>query len=299
MRPLKISTQITDRTSASIKKYFAEVTEIPLLDSKEEYKLAMKVFKSGDEHARQKIIKSNLRFVVSVAKQYHAVNRNMILDDLISAGNEGLIIASEKFDPTKGFKFISYAVWHIRAKIIEYLNKNARTIKTSAKMVNDVSRIKSTMVEMEQRFEREPTFDELFKYQEICDTEEALEKILIASNINVNSFDVDLGSGFSDSSYTMLDSLSSDEKEDIPSFDIENIENKSSLIKLLDTYLSERESDIIVHLFGIDGNDIQSVNYLTKKYNLGSASIINYKKLALRKLKYKLTKNNQVNILDL
>jgi len=158
MRQLKISNLITNRDSATVEKYFNEISKVQLLTPDEEVDLARRI-KQGDQAALEKLVKANLRFVVSVAKQYH--HSKVPLNDLINDGNVGLIKAARMFDETKGFKFISYAVWWIRQSIMESLANHSRIVRIPANKIGELSKINHATSTMEQKFEREPTSEEL------------------------------------------------------------------------------------------------------------------------------------------
>jgi RNA polymerase primary sigma factor len=158
MKQLKITQQITNRESASLEKYFQEISREDMITPEEEVNLARRI-KEGDKVALEKLTKANLRFVVSVAKQYQ--NSSMTLGDLINEGNLGLIKAAERFDETRGFKFISYAVWWIRQSIIQALAEHSRIVRLPLNRVSSLNKLSKTFSELEQRFEREPSDEEL------------------------------------------------------------------------------------------------------------------------------------------
>src|SRR6188768_4363608 len=158
MRQLKISKQITNRESQSLDKYLQEIGKVDLITSDEEVKLAQRI-REGDQMALEKLTKANLRFVVSVAKQYQ--NNGLTLGDLINEGNVGLIKAAKRFDETKGFKFISYAVWWIRQTILVALAEQARVVRIPLNRVNDLNNLSKTFSQLEQKYQREPSYEEL------------------------------------------------------------------------------------------------------------------------------------------
>src|SRR4028119_2510516 len=161
MRQLKITHQITNRDSSTVEKYFNEISREELLTPQEEVDLARRI-KQGDQKALEKLVRANLRFVVSVAKQYH--HGSMPLNDLINEGNVGLIKAAKMFDETKGFKFISYAVWWIRQSIMQALADHSRLVRIPANKIGELSKLNQATSVIEQRFEREPTHEELAEY---------------------------------------------------------------------------------------------------------------------------------------
>src|SRR5829696_2721288 len=158
MRQLKIATQITNRDSQAVEKYLQEISKIPMITPEEETTLAQRI-KMGDQRALDKLVQANLRFVVSVAKQYQ--HQGLSLSDLINEGNLGLIKAAQRFDETKGFKFISYAVWWIRQSILQALAEQARIVRLPLNKVGLTNRIQKAFSQLEQEFEREPSAEEL------------------------------------------------------------------------------------------------------------------------------------------
>ena len=162
MRQLKIATQITNRDSQAVEKYLQEISKIPMINPEEETTLAQKI-KMGDQRALDKLVQANLRFVVSVAKQYQ--HQGLSLSDLINEGNLGLIKAAQRFDETKGFKFISYAVWWIRQSILQALAEQSRIVRLPLNKVGLTNRISKAYSQLEQEYEREPTPDEEKEYK--------------------------------------------------------------------------------------------------------------------------------------
>ena len=168
MRQLKITKQVTNRDTISLDKYLQEISKVDLITAEEEVELAQRI-RQGDEKALEKLTKANLRFVVSVAKQYQ--NQGLSLPDLINEGNLGLIKAAKRFDETKGFKFISYAVWWIRQSILQALSEQARIIRLPLNKIGSINRLNKAFAELEQRYEREPTIEELATFLEIKPSE--------------------------------------------------------------------------------------------------------------------------------
>src|SRR5271168_4844922 len=168
MRQLKIATQITNRDSQAVEKYLQEISKIPMITPEEETVLAQRI-KMGDQKALDKLVQANLRFVVSVAKQYQ--HQGLSLSDLINEGNLGLIKAAQRFDETKGFKFISYAVWWIRQSILQALAEQSRIVRLPLNRVGSLNKISKTFSELEQKYEREPSPDELAEVLEVSTSE--------------------------------------------------------------------------------------------------------------------------------
>src|ERR1700759_5036490 len=177
MRQLKISKSITNRESESLEKYLQEIGKVELISPEEEVKLAV-LIRKGDQQALEKLTKANLRFVVSVAKQYQ--NQGLTLPDLINEGNVGLIKAAQRFDETRGFKFISYAVWWIRQSILQALAEQSRIVRLPLNKVGLTNRISKAYSQLEQEFEREPTAEEIAFHLEI-DTEEVSATLGVAT----------------------------------------------------------------------------------------------------------------------
>src|ERR1700741_2169298 len=168
MRQLKITKQITNRETASLDMYLQDIGRVELITAEEEVVLAQKI-KMGDQKALDKLVKANLRFVVSVSKQYQ--NQGLSLPDLINEGNMGLIKAAQRFDETRGFKFISYAVWWIRQSILQALAEQARIVRLPLNKIGSINKINKTFAKLEQQLEREPTADEISKVLEISESE--------------------------------------------------------------------------------------------------------------------------------
>ncbi len=241
MRQLKIGKSITNRESASLEKYLDEVAKEQLINADEEVILA-RLIKEGDQKALDKLTKANLRFVISVAKQYQ--NQGMHLPDLINEGNLGLIKAAQRFDETRGFKFISYAVWWIRNNILVSLSENSRTIRLPLNQVGREGKIKKAYNKLEQEFEREPTASEIaemlgLSINDINDTNRVTSKIL--------SFDKPLS--LEEDSSTLLDLIGND---DTPTTDNEVNEESFSLdIQRVLKSITKREKVIIEMKLGI------------------------------------------------
>ena len=203
MRQLKIAKQVTNRETASLDKYLQEIGRVDLITADEEVQLARKI-RDGDRDALERLTKANLRFVVSVSKQYQ--NQGLALPDLINEGNVGLIKAAERFDETRGFKFISYAVWWIRQSILQALAEQARIVRLPLNKIGNINKINRAYSELEQKFERPPSADELAEFLE-CTTEEVKQSL--AQNGRHISMDAPLVDG-DESSSSMYDVLVGD-----------------------------------------------------------------------------------------
>lgn len=283
MRQLKITKQITGRESYSIEKYLQEIGKIHVLTPDEEANLAKKI-KGGDLDAREQLVLSNLRFVVSVAKQYQ--NHGLTLGDLINEGNMGLIKAAECFDETKGFKFISYAVWWIRQSILQAIAENARLIRLPLNKISTINKVNKYYTQLEQEFQREPTVEEIAEKMEITPTE-VKENMKIASR--PMSMDAPLTTD--EDSLNLYDVYVS---SDNLGQGFEAILNQDSLKKDIERsfqVLSERESTILSMYYGLDGYSSMSLEEIGTRLGLTSERVRQVKTKAIKKLKE--VKNNK------
>jgi RNA polymerase primary sigma factor len=275
MRQLKISKSITNRDSQSLEKYLQEIGKVELLTPDAEVDLARRI-KQGDQQALEKLTRANLRFVVSVAKQYQ--NQNLSLNDLINEGNLGLVKAAQRFDETKGFKFISYAVWWIRQSIIQALAEQSRLVRLPLNKVGSLTKINKAFAELEQQFEREPSAEELAELLEI-DPEE------VASTLGIASRHVSVDAPFTDGeSNSLLDVL---ENGGIESTD-ENMEYKDSLRieceRSLAT-LTEREQGVLKLFFGIGVDNPMTLQDIGEEFGLTRERVRQIKDKAIHKLR--------------
>jgi RNA polymerase primary sigma factor len=277
MRQLKITQTITNRESQSLERYFNEISKVELLTPEEEVELARRI-KQGDEQALEKLTKANLRFVVSVAKQYQ--NRSLSLNDLINEGNLGLVKAAQKFDETRGFKFISYAVWWIRQSIMQALAEQSRIVRLPLNRTGALSKINKTFAELEQHFEREPTPEELAEILEM-DVKE------ITDTLNLSSKQLSLDSPFNeDEDNSLLDVL---ENKNIETTDKDMAYTSSLKIeteRALST-LTEREQQVLKMTFGIGGEHPMSLEQIGEKLNLTRERVRQIKEKAIKKLRSK------------
>jgi RNA polymerase primary sigma factor len=275
MRQLKISNLITNRDSATIEKYFNEIAKVPLLTPQEEVELARRI-KQGDQAALEKIVKANLRFVVSVAKQYH--HSKMPLNDLINEGNVGLIKAAKMFDETKGFKFISYAVWWIRQSIMEALANHSRIVRIPANKIGELSKISQAAAIIEQKFEREPTTEELADFLGINVQE---IKSANTASIRQSSLDAPFDEG---EDGTLLDILSNPDAESVDSNLGQRDSLKIEMERLLST-LTDREQEVIRQFFGIGYEYNRSLEDIAEEVGLTRERVRQVKENALKKLR--------------
>jgi len=275
MRQLKITKQVTNRDTASLDKYLQEIGRVDLITAEEEVELAQKI-KAGDQNALEKLTKANLRFVVSVSKQYQ--NQGLTLPDLINEGNLGLIKAAKRFDETRGFKFISYAVWWIRQSILQALAEQSRIVRLPLNKIGSINKINKAFARLEQEFERPPTAEEIADYVELSITE--VKESLKNSGRHV-SMDAPLIDG-EDSN--MYDVLRSDES---PSPDSElMVESlRKEIRRALDT-LSPREADVISSYFGLNKGHAMTLEEIGEKFDLTRERVRQIKEKAVRRLKH-------------
>jgi RNA polymerase primary sigma factor len=275
MRQLKITKSITNRESQSLEKYLQEIGKVELISPEEEVKLAIRI-KQGDQPALDKLTKANLRFVVSVAKQYQ--NQGLSLPDLINEGNLGLIKAAQRFDETRGFKFISYAVWWIRQSILQALAEQSRIVRLPLNKVGLTNRIQKAYSQLEQEFEREPSAEELAEVLEL-DIEEVSSTLGIAAR-HV-SMDTPLSEGEEN---TLIDVLINPNAE----MANVNIEHKESLKQEIDRSLrtlTERQKEVICFFFGIGVDHPMSLEDIGDKFNLTRERVRQIKDKAITKLR--------------
>jgi len=275
MRQLKISKSITNRETASLDKYLQDIGREELITAEEEVELARRI-KSGDDKALEKLVKANLRFVVSVAKQYQ--NQGLSLPDLINEGNLGLIKAAQRFDETRGFKFISYAVWWIRQSILQALAEQSRLVRLPLNQVGSLNKIKKATSRLEQEFERPPSVEEIAKKLDI--PEHKLDKALRITTRYV-SMDAPIAE---DEDTKFLDVFVS---EDTPRTD--NNLMRESLNKEIQRSLStltEKERDVINLYYGIGMNHGLTLDEIGAKFNLTRERVRQIKEKAIRRLKH-------------
>ena len=243
MRQLKISKSITNREQGALDKYLADIAKEPMISPEEEVELAQKI-KMGDMNALDRLVRANLRFVVSVAKQYQ--NQGLGLADLINEGNVGLIKAAQRFDETKGFKFISYAVWWIRQAILQAVAEQSRMVRLPLNQVGFLSRVKKTASMLEQLYQRKPTVKEIADELEM--PEDKVEAIL-----KVNSKEVSMDAPVSsDDDMAFIDTVVPEDNNDADRQIVSEME--SAEIKRSLSVLNERERQVVVYYYGLDGN---------------------------------------------
>jgi RNA polymerase primary sigma factor len=275
MRQLKISKQITNRESQSLDKYLQEIGKVDLLTPDEEVELAKRI-REGDQVALEKLTKANLRFVVSVAKQYQ--NQGLSLGDLINEGNLGLIKAAQRFDETRGFKFISYAVWWIRQSILQALAEQSRIVRLPLNRVGSLNKISKTFSELEQRFEREPSPEELAEELELT-TGEVIDTLKISGR-HV-SVDAPFVQGEDN---TLLDVLEND-LEEKPDSGLIGDSLRKEVSRALAT-LTQREADVVALYFGLNGEHPLTLEEIGEKFNLTRERVRQIKEKAIRRLRH-------------
>ncbi|MHC6729447.1 MULTISPECIES: sigma-70 family RNA polymerase sigma factor [Prevotellaceae] len=278
MRQLKISKSITNRESASLDKYLQEIGHEELLTTDQEVELAQRIRK-GDKRALERLTKANLRFVVSVAKQYQ--NQGLSLPDLINEGNVGLIKAAEKFDETRGFKFISYAVWWIRQSILQAIAEQSRLVRLPLNQVGSVNKITRELNKFEQEHERKPSVDEIAERVDLPEDK-------IADAMKANSRHVSMDAPIADGEdSSMIDFLAGDSSNTDRELAIESLKAEVSRILKL---LTDKEQKVLRAFFGIDGSPEMTLDEIGEKYNLTRERVRQIKEKALRRLRHN-TKN--------
>ena len=271
-----ISKQFTNRESKSLDQYLQEIGKVDLITPAEEIDLAIKI-KKGDKLAQEKLIKANLRFVVSVAK--HFQNKGLSLGDLINEGNIGLIKAAQRFDETRGFKFISYAVWWIRQGIMSAIADHQRVVRLPLNRVGNLTKISKAYRELEQEYERKPTNEELAKILEWT-TEEVAYALQISARYV--SIDAPLKSG-DENKNSLMDVLPND-NQPLPDNGLMKESLKNEVTNILST-LNEREAEVIRLSFGIGRNQKATLAEIGDRFNLTRERIRQIKEKALRKLR--------------
>ena len=281
MRQLKITKSITNRESASLDKYLQEIGHEEMISIEEEVELAQKI-RNGDRKALERLTKANLRFVVSVAKQYQ--NQGLSLPDLINEGNVGLIKAAEKFDETRGFKFISYAVWWIRQSILQAIAEQSRIVRLPLNQVGSVNKINRILNKFEQENERRPSIDEIAEKTDL--PEDKIEDAMKVPGKHI-SVDAPIVDGEENS---LLDLLAS---TDTPTTDNELVLEslREEIAEALQT-LNERERNVIEAFFGINQQEM-TLEEIGDKYGLTRERVRQIKEKAIRRLRHN-TKNKML-----
>jgi RNA polymerase primary sigma factor len=277
MRQLKIVKQVTNREVASLDKYLQEISREGMISADEEVELAIRI-KNGDRRALEKLTRANLRFVVSVAKQYQ--NQGMTLPDLINEGNVGLIKAAERFDETRGFKFISYAVWWIRQAILQALAEQARIVRLPLNKIGTINKINRAFSELEQKLERPPSAEEL---AELLDVSVNDVKQSLQSNGRHLSMDAPLTEG-DESSSSLYDVLPNDYM-DTPDKSLVQESLRKDIERSLST-LTSREGEVVRLYFGLSGRYPLTLEEIGDQFDLTRERVRQIKEKAIRRMKH-------------
>ena len=275
MRQLKISKQLTNREITSLDKYLQEIGRLEMITPEEEVQLAQRI-KQGDQKALDKLTKANLRFVVSVAKQYQ--NQGMSLPDLINEGNVGLIKAAQRFDETRGFKFISYAVWWIRQSILQALAEQSRIVRLPLNKIGSLNKINKEFARLEQEFERTPNHEEVAAALNMTDAE--VRESLRNSGKHA-SMDAPIDN---DGENTMYDFMKADD-DNTPESELMYESLKTEINRAIST-LTSKEQDIIKMFFGLDGYTPMTLDEIGEKFDLTRERVRQIKEKAIKRLKH-------------
>jgi RNA polymerase primary sigma factor len=277
MRQLKITKQVTNRETASLDKYLQEIGRVDLITAEEEVELARRI-KKGDQVALEKLTKANLRFVVSVSKQYQ--NQGLSLPDLINEGNLGLIKAAQRFDETRGFKFISYAVWWIRQSILQALAEQSRIVRLPLNKIGSINKINKAFARLEQEFERPPTAAELAETLDM--TLDEVKQSMKNAGRHV-SMDAPLKDG-DESSSNMYDVMRTGDTPS-PDMDLMTESLRKEIERSLRT-LTPREGDVIRLYFGLNGEHPMTLEEIGERFDLTRERVRQIKEKAIRRLKH-------------
>lgn len=275
MRQLKITKSITNRESQSLEKYLQEIGKVELITPEEEVRLAKQI-KQGDQFALDRLTRANLRFVVSVSKQYQ--NQGLSLPDLINEGNLGLIKAAQRFDETRGFKFISYAVWWIRQSILQSLAEQSRIVRLPLNKVGLTNKVQKAFSTLEQEYEREPSAEEVAEFLGL-----ELDEVTSSMNSSIRHLSVDtpLSEGEDGSLLDVMENHNSEKTDG-------ELEHKQSLKTEIDRslrILTERQKEVICYFFGIGVDHPMSLEDIGEKFNLTRERVRQIKDKAITKLR--------------
>ena len=275
MRQLKITKQVTNRETASLDKYLQEIGKVELITAEEEVELAQRI-KAGDQLALEKLTKANLRFVVSVAKQYQ--NQGLTLPDLINEGNLGLIKAAQRFDETRGFKFISYAVWWIRQSILQALAEQSRIVRLPLNKIGSINKINKAYAKLEQSYQRPPSAGEIAEDLEMGETD--VKESMRNSGRHV-SMDAPLVEGEDSNLYDVLNSGESPN----PDRELLHESLRTEIERALET-LTPREADVIRLYFGLGNQHPMTLEEIGETFDLTRERVRQIKEKAIRRLKH-------------
>ena len=272
---MRITKQFTNRESQSLDKYLQEIGKVDLLSPEQEIELAIRI-KKGDQTALETLTKANLRFVVSVAKQYQ--NQGLSLGDLINEGNLGLIKAAKRFDETRGFKFISYAVWWIRQSILQALAEQSRIVRLPLNRVGALNKIGKAYSNLEQEFEREPNANELAQ-------ELDMEVSEIAETLKISGKHVSMDAPFTQGEENRLLDVIENDQQPNPDYVLMNESLKTEIERALSS-LSERESEVIKLYFGLNKEHSLTLEEIGERFNLTRERVRQIKEKAIRRLRH-------------
>ena len=273
---MKIQKQFTNRESRSLDQYFSEIGKVELLSAEEEVELAVKI-RNGDEQAKDKLVLANLRFVISVAKMFQ--NQGLSLSDLINEGNLGLIKAAQRFDETRGFKFISYAVWWVRQGIMSAIADQSRVVRLPLNRVSNLTKLNKAYRDLEQEYERRPSTEELANILDMT-----TDEVAYTQQISGRQLSMDAPMTNSDENKNTLMDVLPDEAFALPDMELMTASLKSEIVNAL-SVLDKRESEIIRLSFGIGEDHSATLEEIGQRFNLTRERIRQIREKALRKLK--------------
>jgi RNA polymerase primary sigma factor len=274
MRQLKIAKQVTNRESKSLDKYLQDISKIDLITAEEEVELAQKI-KRGDQRALEKLVNANLRFVVSVAKQYQ--NQGLTLPDLINEGNFGLVKAAQRFDETRGFKFISYAVWWIRQSILQALAEQSRVVRLPLNKIGSINKIKKTFSYLEQAHERPPSADEIAE-------ELGLSVSEVKQSLKNAGKHISMDAPFAEGEDSNLYDVISASETPMPDSELVKESIREEIGRVLET-LSEREADVVKLYYGIGQSSTMTLDEIGNTFDLTRERVRQIREKAIRKLR--------------
>ncbi len=275
MRQLKITKQITNRDSKSLERYLQEVSKEPMVTAEEEVELAKRI-KEGDEVALRRLVNANLRFVISTAKQYQ--HHGLKLEDLINEGNLGLIEAAKRFDETKGFKFISYAVWWIRQSILKAIGEQSRLVRIPSNRINDIRKIAETASQLGQEFEREATEEEISEILSMNSTN--VRNIISFSSKHVS---IDAPIGNDDENGSMVNMMEDDEMPEPMDHLLQ--ESLTKEIEMALSAINDRDAEVIRLSYGLDGKVPMSIDDISDKFGISRNRVRQIKDKTIQKLR--------------
>lgn len=274
MRQLKIAKQVTNRESKSLDKYLQDISKIDLITAEEEVELAQKI-KRGDQRALEKLVNANLRFVVSVAKQYQ--NQGLTLPDLINEGNFGLVKAAQRFDETRGFKFISYAVWWIRQSILQALAEQSRVVRLPLNKIGSINKINKTFSYLEQAHERPPSAEEIAE-------ELGLSVSEVKQSLKNAGKHISMDAPFAEGEDSNLYDVISVSETPMPDTELVKESIREEIGRVLDT-LSEREADVVKLYYGIGQSSTMTLDEIGSTFDLTRERVRQIREKAIRKLR--------------